>query len=56
MSTEKGSFVYLIIIGVLFGLSVGMAYYRYMVRQDFVYFPAEEQIPNHFSLSSYSQL
>lgn len=56
MSLEKGGFVYLTIIFTLFGLSVGVAYYRYMVRQDFVYFQTEEQIPDHFSASSYSQL
>lgn len=56
MQTEKPSFVYITVLLILVGLSVAVAYYRYMVRQDFTYFETEEQVPDHFDISSYSSL
>jgi len=44
------------ILLILVGLSVVVSYYRYIVRQDFTYFQTEEQVPDHFDISSYSQL
>ena len=55
MSLKKESSVYLVIIFILAGLSIGAAYYRYIVQGDFVYFSTEDQIPSQFDLSSYSQ-
>jgi hypothetical protein len=56
MSPKKEGVTFLAVIFILFILSVGAAYHRYMVQQDFVYFSTEDQIPDQFSLSAYPQL
>lgn len=56
MQTEKSALVYIAIIFILLGLSVTVAYYRYMVRQDFTYFQTEDDVPSQFDISSYSDL
>lgn len=56
MQTEKSALTYIAIFLILIGLSVVVTYYRYMVRQDFTYFQTEDQVPNHFDISSYSKL
>jgi len=56
MQTRNSSFAYIAILLILVGLSVAVAYYRYIVREDFTYFQTEEQVPDHFDISSYSQL
>jgi|CXWL01.1.fsa_nt_gi hypothetical protein len=55
MNLKKESLLYLVVIFVLFGLSVGVTHYRYVVQQDFVYFSLEDSIPSQFDLSSYFQ-
>ncbi len=56
MQIGKSSVMYIALISAFALLSLGVAYYRYMVQQDFVYFPTEEQVPSQFNLSSYSHL
>ncbi len=33
--------------------SFSFAYYKYIVKQDFVYFTEEESIPNGFDINTY---
>ncbi|MFA5942111.1 MAG: hypothetical protein WC798_00345 [Candidatus Paceibacterota bacterium] len=56
MQIGRSSIIYTVVLFVLVGLSVGAAYYRYMVRQDFTYFQTEDEIPDQFDPSAYSQL
>lgn len=56
MQTKKSALIYISILLVLIILSLVVTYYRYMVQQNFTYFQTEDQIPNHFDISSYSKL
>lgn len=56
MQIGKSGSIYITILFVLTGLSIAGTYYRYMVRQDFVYFTTEDQIPSQFDVSSYPSL
>jgi uncharacterized membrane protein len=56
MSSEKQNTIFVLILFVLIGLSVSATYYRYIVQNDFVFFTAEEEIPDRFAPDSYNQL
>jgi hypothetical protein len=54
MSFEK--FVDYILIAIfitLFAASIGLSWYRYVVKEDFRYFLTEEDTPDRFDLSTY---
>lgn len=44
---------FLVILAVVILLSIVVSFYRYIVKEDFVYFTTEEDIPDRFNLNSY---
>lgn len=53
MTGEKQSNFFLIILLLMMLASISFAYYRYMVREDFVFFTNEESVPDRFDINSY---
>lgn len=37
-------------------ISIGVSWYRYVVKEDFVYFITEEETPGQFDLNTYRNL
>jgi len=56
MPSDKQNITFLAVLFLLVGLSVFATYYRYIIKNDFVYFTTEESIPDRFAQSSYPQL
>lgn len=53
MIENKQSNIFIVIIVLAILISVSVAYYRYMIKQDFNYFTTEESIPDRFNINSY---
>lgn len=53
MIENKQSNFFLLILILMIFTSVSFAYYRYMIREDFVFFTDEESIPDRFNIDSY---
>lgn len=53
MVKNKQSNIFLIILVLAMLLSVVFAYYRYVIKENFVYFTDEESVPDRFDINSY---
>ena len=54
IDSDKKSNIFFLVFFLLLLISISMAYYKYIVRHDFQYFTIEEDIPNQFDLSTYT--
>lgn len=54
IDSDKKSNTFLLIIFVIAFVSILVTYYRYVVRQDFQYFTTEDEIPDQFDPSTYT--
>ena len=53
MSENKQNNFFIVILLFAIILSASFAYYRYMIKGDFVYFTEEGSIPDRFDINSY---
>jgi hypothetical protein len=53
MTQDKNISYFMLMLVVLILISAFFAYYKYMVKEDFVYFIAEESVPDRFDINSY---
>jgi hypothetical protein len=53
IKTNKKDAIFFLVLFFLMMYSIGAAYYKYILQEDFAYFLAEEDVPDQFDMNAY---